>query len=151
MTQTFTLAGMVSGGKLPPPMTAQIVDALSRLEGKVVEITLKERKKRRSNNQNAYMWGVVVKLITDAFRDAGNNVDAEDVFIFLKLNVWKAKQVFVTPDGEVLQGIASSRHWTTQEMELRLEEARAWAAQTLGLEIPLPNEDVKQSTEGAMQ
>ena len=58
------------------------------------------------------------------------------------VNVWKVTQVFVTPDGEVLRGPGSSRMWTTQEMELRLEEARAWAAQVLGIGIPLPNEEL---------
>lgn len=115
-------------------------DTIRSLAGKRVTLIVKLYQKRRSNNQNAYMWGVVIKRITDAFREAGNNVDQDDVFAFLKAEVWKTKQVFVTPDGEVLTGPGSSRNWTTQEMEVRLEQARAWAAEMLGIGIPLPNE-----------
>jgi len=130
----------VEGGKLPEGVSWAMEEAIRALDGKKVILTVAEVKKRRSLNQNRYMFGVVVKMITDVFREAGNNVDAEDVFVFLKQNVWKTTQVFVTPDGEVFKGIGSSRNWSTHEMELRLEEARAWAAETLGISIPLPHE-----------
>ena len=50
-------------------------------EGKDITITIQRTRKRRSNNQNAYYWGVIVPLIeevlnnnnlTDMFRDKQN-------------------------------------------------------------------------------
>jgi hypothetical protein len=138
------IAQVTPAGHLPGHVRRELDDLVRSLAGKRVVVKLWLYQKQRSSNQNRYMFGVVVKMITDAFREAGNNVDAEDVFAFLKMEVWKITQVFVTPDGEVLKGLGSSRHWTTQEMEARLEQARAWAAQTLGIGIPLPHEEIEQ-------
>ena len=99
-------------------------------------------KKRRSLNQNAYYWGCVLPPIVAMFREHGSNVDAEDVHAFLKDNVGKLKQVFVTPDGEVLSGPGSTAKLGTMEFEVYLEKVRAWAAEVLGIAIPLPNEQV---------
>jgi hypothetical protein len=140
--QQLEFSGLVTAGKLPPSVSQQIMTALAGCEGKRVIVSIREQKKRRSLNQNRYMFGVVIKLITQAFRDAGNAVDDEGVFSFMKSEVWKLRQVYVTPEGEVLYGPGSTRLWTTHEMEVRLEQARGWAAETLGIAIPLPHEDL---------
>jgi hypothetical protein len=142
MSDVLELPFLATDGRIPTSVWERLGETVSRLPGKRFIITLKEQKRKRSLNQNAYMWGVVIKHITDAFREAGNNVDSDDVFSFLKAEVWKVTQVFVTSDGEVLRGPGSSRTWTTMEMELRLEQARAWAAEVLGIGIPLPNESL---------
>jgi hypothetical protein len=140
--QTLEFSGLITAGKLPPSVSQQIMSSLSGFEGKRVMISIREQKKRRSLNQNRYMFGVVIKMITQAFRDAGNAVDDEGVFSFMKSEVWKLRQVYVTPEGEILYGPGSTRLWTTMEMEVRLEQARAWAVETLGIVIPLPHEDL---------
>jgi transposase len=141
---TYTLGGAYDLlrrlGYLLPAVGEKLRATIARMEGKRIRVAVSEVKRRRSVNQNAYMWGVVIQMITDVFRDAGNMVDKDDVFDFLKAEVWKLKQVYVTPDGEVLRGPGSTRHWSTHEMESKLEEARAWAAAVMGLSIPLPNE-----------
>ncbi|MCE9567641.1 MAG: hypothetical protein K8U57_37040 [Planctomycetes bacterium] len=145
MATTLEFSAIVTDGRLPEAVSRKVGAAIRGFNGKRVIVSVKEQKRKRSNNQNAYMWGVVIKSITDAFRDAGNSVDMDDVFLFLKAEVWKTKQVFVTPDGQVLHGLGSSRNWTTMEMEARLEQARAWAAEYLGISIPLPNEHLEES------
>lgn len=133
-------------GKPPTAVLHRLLDAVSATGDKRLVLTLKEQKRRRSLNQNRYMFGVVIKMITQAFRDAGNAVDDEGVFAFMKAEVWKLRQVYVTPEGEVLFGPGSTRLWSPQEMEVRLEQARAWAAEVLGVTIPLPHEEVESTT-----
>ena len=44
---------------------AKFKNHLLKLKGKTVALTCEERKKHRSNEQNAYYWGVVLKTIAD--------------------------------------------------------------------------------------
>lgn len=127
-------------GGLPSAVLGRLQAAVVCAVGKRLVLTLKEQKKHRSPSQNAYLWGVVYPAIVAVFREHGNNVDAEDVHDFLKDRVGKLKQHFITPDGEVLTGSGSTAKLTTAEFEAYLEKVRAWAAETLGITIPLPNE-----------
>lgn len=132
---------LATGGFIPTSVLQRLGLAVARMEGKRLIVTLKEQKRRRSLNQNAYYWGCVLPPIVLMFRDAGNNVDAEDVHSYLKEHVGKLKQVFVTADGEILTGAGSTSKLSTVEMEVYLEKVRAWAAEH-GVGIPLPNEEV---------
>lgn len=128
-------------GKIPAPVMHRLLDAVAKMDGKRLILALREQKRRRSLNQNAYYWGCVLPPIVQMFREAGNAVDAEDVHAYLKEHVGKLKQVFVTPDGEVLTGSGSTAKLSTQEMEVYLEKVRVWAAE-YGVAIPLPNEHI---------
>ena len=44
---------------------AKFKNHLLKLKGKTVAVTCEERKKHRSNEQNAYYWGVVLKTKAD--------------------------------------------------------------------------------------
>jgi hypothetical protein len=46
-------------------------EALKELEGKRVEVTIKEYKNTRSNRANRYYWGVVIPSVFKAFADVG--------------------------------------------------------------------------------
>ena len=121
--------GLVTGGKLPPEVGSRLATAIRAMEGKRIRIAVSEVKRGRSNNQNAYMWGVVLPPIVEMFREAGNNVDAEDVHSYLKQHVGKLKQVLVSPEGEVFTAVGSTAKLSTVEFELYLERVRAWAAE----------------------
>lgn len=129
-----------NAGHLPGQVRREFDDLIRSLPGKRVTIKLSLYQKRRSLNQNAYLWSVIYARIVDAFRECGNNVDADDVHSYCKDHVGKLKQVFVTPDGEVLTGPGSTAKLSTQEFEVYAEKVRAWAAETLGIRIELPNE-----------
>jgi hypothetical protein len=141
MTVALEFICPVVDGRISDTHTKRIGEAIRAFDGRRVSLAIKEVKPTRSNNQNRYMWGVVVRMITVAFREAGNMVDDQEVYEFLKAHVWKLNQFIVSPDGEVFKSPGSTRKLTKQEMELRLEEARAWAAEVLGIQIPLPNEE----------
>lgn len=140
MMQQLSWIARVEGGKLTLKVSEAIAAAIRSLEGKRVELTLREFKKRRSNAQLSYYWAVPVQMITQAFRDAGNMVDADSVHEFLKQEVGCLRQNVVTADGEVLVLPGSTKRLTTVEMEIYLESVRAWAAEVLDIKVPLPNE-----------
>jgi len=127
-------------GKPPSAVLHRLLDAISRAGDKPLVLTLKAQKKRRSLNQNAYLWAVVYPAIVEVFREHGNNVDADDIHAYCKDHIGKLKQVFVTPHGEVLTGPGSTAKLGTMEFEVYVEKVRAWACEVLGLAIPLPNE-----------
>jgi hypothetical protein len=130
----------VVDGRLPEAHAKRIGATIRAFDGKRVVITVAEAKKTRTSPQNRYYWGCVVKLITDAFRDAGNMVNAEDVHDFLKQHVGKLSQVLVTTDGEVFWGPGSTTKLTTSEFSDYIEAVKAWAAEVLDLQIPSPDE-----------
>jgi hypothetical protein len=140
MSELLDVPFKASQGRIPTSVMHRLIDAVSRSGDKRLVLTLKERKRKRSLSQNAYLWAVVYGRIVEVFREHGNNVDAEDVHAFCKDQIGKLKQVFVTPDGEVLTGPGSTAKLGTMEFEVYLENVRAWAAEMLGLAIPLPNE-----------
>jgi hypothetical protein len=146
VSELLTIPFKPESGKLPTAVLHRLLDAISRAGDKPLVLTLKAQKKRRSLNQNAYLWAVVYPAIVEVFREHGNNVDCDDVHSYCKDNVGKLKQVFVTPHGEVLTGPGSTAKLGTLEFEVYAEKVRAWAAETLGVAIPLPNEEVSQIT-----
>lgn len=139
MAAALEIVSPVTRGSLSDEAHRRIRLALQGMEGKRVQLTLKEIKRRRSNNQNAYYWGVAIPAITAMFREAGNYVDDEEVHEFLKLRVGKLSRVLVMPDGEIIKTLGSTAALTTMEFEAYVERVRAWAAE-MGCPIPLPNE-----------
>lgn len=49
----------------------ETLEGLRELEGKRVEVTLKEYKNTRSNRANRYYWGVVIPSVFKAFAEVG--------------------------------------------------------------------------------
>lgn len=138
----ITVESVVRQGKLDQNISSHLSMCLRNMEGKRVRITLEEAKRRRSNNQNAYYWGVVIPIILAMFKDAGNDVDETEVHEYLKEHIGGLKHVMTTPDGIRKSVVTSSTKLTTQEFEDYMEKVRAWAAE-FDLIIPLPNEGIE--------
>jgi len=85
-------------------------------------------KKNRSNQQNRYYWGVICKLVADHTGytpDEIHQILAHEFISYEK-------------DGKVFT--MSTTKLKTSEFEAYLEDCRRWAATTLQVYIPLPNE-----------
>jgi hypothetical protein len=89
--------------------------------------------KTRSNNQNAYMWGVCYSMIAD---ETGHT--CEEVHEFLKAKLLPREYLMI--GKETQQVTKSTAQLSTDMMEAYLEQVRAFAATELGLHIPLPHE-----------
>ena len=138
--------GTVRNGQLPPELSRVIRDLLRRLEGKKVRVSVQEHKRKRSCNQNAFYWAVVVPMVLEMFRGAGNDCDEELVHHYLKEHVGGLVSIVRDPSGTPKTVVGSTTALSTQEFEDYLERIRAWAA-AFGVEIPLPRELNEEPTE----
>lgn len=141
MKKAVEFISAVQGGKISPVVAGNIARLLRLAEGKRVKITLQQVKKRRSNRQNAYYWGVVVPAVLEMFLEAGNSITEEGVHDFLKAYVGKLVKHVKQPNGSIAVVLGSTADLRTLEFEDYLEKCRAWAAE-MGCVIPLPNEEM---------
>ncbi len=134
------IVSFIDGGRLDVRARQQIKRLFSLLEGRRVRLTVEEVKRKRSNNQNAYYWGVVVPMVQELFKDAGTDAEAQDIHEFLKGYVGGMRKVVVVK-GKPYTILQSTASLGTIEFEDYLEKIRAWAA-GIGLQIPFPHERI---------
>ena len=97
----------------------------------IVEVVVKNLHSTRSNQQNRYYWGVVVKILCDE-----TGYDQESMHEILKDKFLQIKtQVF----NEVVDTSRSTTSLNTVEMNEYLENIQRWAAEN-GTIIPDPDE-----------
>lgn len=110
-------------------------------KGKEIILSLEEKKKRRTNQQNAYLWGVVYALALDGFIELGNNgLTKDDIHNYFKEKFLPAEKVMVVNStGEVRLIQKDTKALSIDEMRLYIEKIAEWCATYLNLTIPLPN------------
>jgi imidazole glycerol phosphate synthase subunit HisF len=119
-----------------------ITDAIKSFEGQNIIISIEKRKKKRSNNQNAFYFGIVITIIQDAFKDAwGEYYSATEVHEALKAKYCFKEQVNENT-GEILQIPSSTTNLSTIEWEEYIEKIRAFAFEWFNVTIPMPNEQI---------
>lgn len=133
----------VSEGKLPRTVSEKIAALIRSLDGKRVTVTVKEAKRKRSTQANAFYWAAVIPPIVQKLREAGNMVDAEDVHNYLKDEVGKLRRVIVLPDGEIKRIPGSTANLTTAEFQAYLIAVTTWAAEH-GIEIEPPGKPLTE-------
>ena len=99
--------------------------------GTHVFITIEKitREKQRSLDQNAYYWGVVVKILA---WEIGYTKD--EMHEALKVKFLTYENVKGIPT------VLSTANLNTKQFEVYLEMVRRWAAMDLGIVIPEPNQ-----------
>jgi hypothetical protein len=112
---------------------------LQPLKGREIELTIKKRSKKRSGDQNAYYWGVVVHLVSEALIDLGNEITPDEAHEFLKAN-FNYTEITNEQTGEVMKIPRSTSDLTTEEFTDYIEKVAKWAAEWLNITIPEPNE-----------
>ncbi len=129
----------ITKGHLDSGCRHSIQRLLKAHEGKKVRVTIEEYKKKRSSDQNAFYWGVVIPLVIEMFLDNGQPMSIEDTHTFLKEQVGKLYKQVNEPSGSISTITRSSTDLNTKEWEDYITCIRVWAAQW-GKIIPLPNE-----------
>ena len=137
MTQGVSIRGVVSRGWLDD--TTILRRFLSMHEGKPVEISAREVRSTRSNQQNRLWWGCVVPEIVRLFRENGDDISPEEAHDYLKDEVLKLHRRVIGPDGRTAIVSGSTTKMTTTEFNDAIVKVQAWAAQFGGY-IPDPNE-----------
>jgi hypothetical protein len=92
-----------------------------------INIGKNRRKKQRSDNQNAYYWGVCLQLISDHTGES-----TEDLHDHFRVRFLMHGERFARPK--------STTSLTTAEFEDYLAKIRLFAQQDLNVFIPLPHE-----------
>lgn len=103
-------------------------DYLFTLQDKRVDIVVGIPKKQRSNQENRYYWGVVIKLLSDHL-----GYTDEEMHDALKM-------LFLKDNSREIPTLRSTTELTTIEFEKYLENIKMWAANIMNVYIPDPNE-----------
>jgi hypothetical protein len=126
------------------PLFEEQVRAMSREKDLAVTIEVKLKKRVRSDVQNAYYWGVVVAMIVERLRELGHDVDRDLTHEFLKGRFLYSELTDPTT-GEVMKIPKKTSELATEEFIVYIEQVKQFAAETLDIYIPDPNEQLEIS------
>lgn len=121
-----------------------IRDAITQFEGKDIQIIFKRKYKKRTNNENAFYWGVWIPILQRAVRDTWGEVrDASEVHDIIKLNCNYEEKVN-EHTGEFIRVPKSSTQLNTYEWEFEFKQkVRQFALDFFNVVLPEPNEQLK--------
>jgi len=125
--------GVVQKGKLvldEPKLYKQHLKTFKREDGEPTKVVmvLEKWRQSRSDNQNRYYWGVVVRMIADEL-----GYSDEEAHEAIK---WE----FLRKLGVRITTVRSTADLSTVEFEEYLSKVRTWASIELNIMIPLPHE-----------
>lgn len=131
--------GQIRNGRIHFHNRRWFDEAIRRFrDGAEVEIEVSRRRATRSINQNAYYFGVVLQLISDY---TGYTVD--ELHDAMKAKFIPKKLAFCDGNGVVQDELVlggSTRKMTTIEFHDYIEQIRRFAAESLDVNIPDPDE-----------
>ena len=96
-------------------------------EGTPLELTLRKETKKRTDPQNRYYWGVIIKMLGDYF-----GYEPEEMHEALKMEFLKVNGPIPT--------VKSTTKLTTVEFNDYIGRIIRWAAMEYGVVLPDPNE-----------
>lgn len=136
------------GGKLTVNRK-HITKAVQHFDGCDLELILRKKKKRRSNQLNRYWWGVVIEVTRLAFLDLGMPKTKEQVHEILKRaaaevipHIMIVESVIETT-GVIIAELKRTRDMTNSEMCDLVDVCRKWVWENMEVHIPEPNEQTE--------
>jgi hypothetical protein len=138
----ITFNGKIKDGKMTIINRKSFDDYINSLPDKDVLITIEKKIKKRSNHQNAYYYGVVLKIVRQGLIDQGfdNFRNDESVHELLKYRFLKVDES--NPDGLFVERIKSTTELSTSQFMDYIAEIQRWASEFLNVYIPEPNEEL---------
>lgn len=114
--------------------------ALRKCAGGVFRITIKRNRKRRTNPQNRYYFGVIVSMFSEYMREQGEPLTTDQAHhmlagMFLRMTVMNPKTHL--PMGDTVR---STTELTTEEFAVYIEHCVCWMADFLDIVVPSPGE-----------
>lgn len=103
--------------------------------------TVTPNRKTRSNQQNAYLWGVVYPAVLLGLKDAGWEITHEEQVHEYCKQAFAAREVINKDTGEVLSLPSSTARMQTAEFNVYVDKIKAFAREYLNITIPEPNEE----------
>ena len=134
--------GNIKDGKLSIGFRERFIASLSSLANGRVKITIERVYRRRSLNQNAYYWGVVVQCFLDGVKEEWGEVhSAEWAHDQLKRHCNYTEKA-VKKTGELIRLPQETKGLTTVEFAEYEERCCALIAEWFGIAVPQPNEQI---------
>jgi len=120
-----------------------LIDAIKSFEGQNVIVTIEKAKKKRSNPQNAYYWGILIALTVEAIKNEWGEIwSIQKAHQFLKGKFLFFERVNEIT-GEIVKTPKSTTENTTTEQENYHTEIRNFLKEWFNVNAPLPNEEIK--------
>lgn len=138
----FDIISEVKNGNLTRNRS-QIKEAIEYFEGKIVVVTVEKRKNKRSNPQNAYMWGICIPIVKECLKKAGITLSLNDTHEMLKLKFLKETILTNEETGECIERIKSTAELTTTQFMEYILDIQQFASEYFGVLIPDPNSEIK--------
>jgi hypothetical protein len=133
---SFAVAPVMHGELILSPAQKKTLNTyLQKHEGQEVRITLSQPTRGRSNAQNKYLWGCVYTILA-----AETGHTTEEVHEYCKAMFLPRSHMMLA--GHEVELTKSTTTLSTGEMEDFLQAIRVFAAQELGISVPLPHESL---------
>lgn len=125
----------VSGGRLDPSdlQKSAVQSFVRKFEGKTVAVTFAKPTVSRTQNQNAFYWGVI---LTELAAHTGHTT--EDLHCVVKDLFLPRK--FINIGQKEIEIRKTTTDLTPEEFNQYLTRICAWASQELGLSLTEPNQ-----------
>lgn len=121
---------------------SQILETIKSFEGRDVLITFEKPKKKRSNNQNSYYWGIIVPITKQAIKTEWGEIwNSQKVHEFYKMQ-FNTIEIVNEKTGEVINVPKSTTENTTTDQEEYHSQIREFLKEWFSVDCPLPNEDL---------
>lgn len=147
----MTTDGTILNGQFLPDNPSSYAEFLHKNEGQRVQYECKRIYRRRSNQQNKYLWSVPYKILGEKLSEiTGLTITKEDVHLMMTEKFSKdRKEITNLETGEVEEIVKAARtsEMSTVEHSNYCEFLRRYGATFLGVDIPEPQELI-QDKEG---
>lgn len=120
----------------------QFKDSIKSMPDGKYKITIEKVYNKRSNPQNAYLWGVVYPLVKDGLIEIGFDEFKQDFELEMTHELCKfrfLKKEIVSNDGEIIKTIGSTTKLTTVQFNEYFGSVHKWASEYLNIFIPDPD------------
>ena len=119
-----------------------IAKTIKFFEGEEITLTIEKKFRKRSNNQNAFYWGVLIPIISELLQDAtGNFFSSEETHDVLKSNC-NYKELISENTGEITKIPISTTELTTLEWLGYIEKVEHFVFDYFSVTLPKPNEQL---------
>lgn len=120
-----------------------INDILDAYNGHTIDITFKKRTNKRSNEQNAYYWSVIIPIFQNCIREQCGEIWSLDRVHNFLLSRFNLEEIVNIDTGEILTRIRSTTENTTTQQEDYHTRSRNFCSEFFNTEIPLPDKELK--------
>lgn len=119
-----------------------IAKTIKLFEGEEIILTIEKKFRKRSNNQNAFYWGVLIPIISELLQDAtGTFFSSDETHDVLKSNC-NYKELISENTGEITKIPLSTTELTTLEWLKYIEKIEHFVFDYFNVSLPRPNEQL---------